>query len=227
MVDLNFIDAIKKQDYFEQFITRNTYHSNGIEGNTLSYADTYSIIFNDNSFKITAEPREIYEAINHKYALNRMIEAVLNDDELSTELIIDIATIINKNIRDISGYRKTSVLIRGAEYVPPAPAEVPTAMMYYVYNYNNDNRESLFEKIADYHIRFERIHPFEDGNGRTGRLLLNYELIREGKAPIVIEKEQRSQYFGYLERQDIQGLGKLIEQLSIKEQELIDQVCAE
>ena len=144
MIYLDFIDAIKKQDYFEQFITRNTYHSNGIEGNTLSYADTYSIIFNDNSFKITAEPREIYEAINHKYALHRMIEAVSNHEELSSALIIDLATIINKNIMDISGYRKTSVLIRGAEYVPPTAAEVPTAMMYYIYNYNNDNRESVF-----------------------------------------------------------------------------------
>ena len=76
---MDFIEAIKKQDYFEQFITRNTYHSNGIEGNTLSYADTYAIIFNDNSFKVTAEPREIYEAIKTKrYTMARIRRIILS-----------------------------------------------------------------------------------------------------------------------------------------------------
>ena len=62
------------QNYFEDFITRNTYHTNSIEGSTLSYAETYAIIFNDNSFQVKAQPREIYEAINHKYALNYFLE---------------------------------------------------------------------------------------------------------------------------------------------------------
>ena len=67
---MNYLDFIKtNHNYFEDFITRNTYHTNSIEGSTLSYAETYAIIFNDNSFKINAQPREIFEAINHKYAL--------------------------------------------------------------------------------------------------------------------------------------------------------------
>lgn len=69
------MDVIKfmreHRTYFEDFVTRSTYHSNAIEGNTLSYAETYAILFNDNSMKVTATARELYEAINHKYALSR------------------------------------------------------------------------------------------------------------------------------------------------------------
>lgn len=69
------MDVIKfmreHRTYFEDFVTRGTYHSNAIEGNTLSYAETYAILFNDNSMKVTATARELYEAINHKYVLSR------------------------------------------------------------------------------------------------------------------------------------------------------------
>ena len=222
---MTFWEAIKNQDYYENFITRSTYHSNSIEGNTLTYADTYAIIFNDNSFKVSAQPREIYEAINHKYALSRMLESIEKKEPLSEKMIIDIATWINKNIKDISGYRNIQVFIRGAEHQPVAPKDVKSAMMYYVYNYNHDQGRSIYEKIADYHIQFERIHPFEDGNGRTGRLLINYGLLSNGNAPIVIPKEERSHYFEYLANQDIIGLSTFIESLSVKEQQNINQMC--
>ena len=57
------------QAYFEDYVTRSTYHSNAIEGSTLSFAETYAILWNDNTLKVTATARELYEAINHKYAL--------------------------------------------------------------------------------------------------------------------------------------------------------------
>lgn len=221
---MTFWEAIKNQDYYENFITRSTYHSNSIEGNTLTFADTYAIIFNDNSFKISAQPREIYEAINHKYALSCLLESIKRQEPLSEKMIIDIATWINKNIKDISGYRRIQVLIRGAEHHPIAPKDIKSAMMYYVYNYNHDQGRSIYEKVADYHIQFERIHPFEDGNGRTGRLLINFGLLSNGKAPIVIPKEERSHYFEFLANQDIIGLAGFIEKLSIEEQQNIDQI---
>lgn len=216
------MDVIKfiqeNQNYFEDFITRSTYHSNAIEGNTLSYAETYAILFNDNDFEIKAKPREIYEAINHKYALSYIMKSVETGDELSEQMIKKIAMQINKNIMEISDYRKVPVMIRGAEHLPPQPKDVPAAMMYWTYNFRKDDRSNIYEKAADYHIQFERIHPFEDGNGRTGRLLINYELLRNNLFPIVIPKEDRTTYFELISSQNISGLGELF--LKFEENEL-------
>ena len=208
-------DFIKtNQSYFEDFITRSTYHSNAIEGNTLSYADTYAIVFNDNSFKINAQPREIYEAINHKYALSSILNSL--DSELTQSYIKDIAIQINKNISEIDGYRKAQVYIRGAEHIPVAPSGINQAMMYLINGYNNSSA-SIYEKISQFHIEFERIHPFADGNGRTGRLLLNFELLKKDYAPIVIPKEDRSYYFNLLAEKNTPEMTCFFEKLSSNE----------
>lgn len=215
---MSIIDFIKSNDsYFEDYITRSTYHSNGIEGSTLSYAETYAVLFNDNSFNVTAQPREIYEAINHKYALNYVLN--LEDNYLTEKIIKDIAIYINKNINDIDGYRKTQVYIKGAEHIPPAPEQLNQEMMYFVYNYNHTVYDDIFEKIASNHIQFESIHPFNDGNGRTGRLLINFELLHNDIAPVIIPKEERTKYFEYIANRDINSLRDYFKDLSSSEEE--------
>ena len=94
-------------------------------------------------------------------------------------------------------------------------------MIYFVYNYNNDEEE-IYNKIARYHIEFEKIHPFEDGNGRTGRLLLNYELLKNNMPPLVICKEDRVKYFEFIRNNDSIGLSKWLRDLSIKEKERME-----
>lgn len=222
---MKFVEAIKKsQEYYENFITRSVNDSNRIEGNTLSYVETYAIIFNDNSFSINgAKPREIYEAINLKYALTESLQA-LEETELNASLIIKLNEIINKNIKETSGYRKIPVFIKGADFVPCDAKDVPRRMQELLYLYRTDTR-SLLERIADFHIQFEHIHPFEDGNGRTGRLLINYELIRNGETPIVIPQESRTEYFNLLANYDTEGLANMFRQLQIKEEEIINQYC--
>lgn len=69
-------------------------------------------------------------------------------------------------------------MIRGSEHISPSPEQVNNLMMYFVYNYNHDENTDTFYKIANYHLEFESIHPFEDGSGRTGRLLINFELLK-------------------------------------------------
>lgn len=217
---MRFQDVIKNnQDYFEDFITRSTYHSNAIEGNTLSYGETYAILWNDNSFKIKILPREIYEAINHKYALSYMLEHL--DVPLTKSFVCHIASLVNKNIDAIDDYRKGSVFIRGAEHIPPLPHEIPQAMMYLLHNIEHTEYETVFEKAANFHLQFERIHPFSDGNGRTGRLLINYLLLQEEESPIVIPKDDRAEYFELLANQDIKGMVSFFQSLSSKEEEIM------
>ena len=217
---LEFI--LNNNDYSKDFTTRSTYHSNAIEGSTLTYAETYAILYNDNSFKIGGkEPREIYEAINHKKALELVFKNLQNNDEFNEGFIRKLNETINRDIKDTEGYRTVQVFIRGSEHIPPAPEKVPNLMTYFIYNYNHDE-QNIFYKLAKYHIEFEKIHPFEDGNGRTGRLLLNYELIKNNLPPVVISKDDRVKYFEFLKNDDITGLAEWLRELSNQEKERME-----
>jgi filamentation induced by cAMP protein fic len=217
---LEFI--LNNNDYLEDLITRSTYHSNAIEGSTLTYAETYAILYNDNSFKIGGkEPREIYEAINHKKALELVFKNLKNNDEFNEGFIKKLNETINRDIKDTEGYRTVQVFIRGSEHIPPAPEKIPNLMNYFIYNYNH-NEQNIFYKLAKYHIEFEKIHPFEDGNGRTGRLLLNYELIKNNLPPVVISKDDRVKYFEFLKNDDIIGLAEWLKDLSNQENERME-----
>lgn len=205
------------KDYFEDYVTCSTYHSNAIEGSTLSYAETYAILWNDNSLQVTATARELYEAINHKYALATAMKNL--DEPLTERLIKVIAKDINKNINEHDNYRRGSVLIRGAEHLPPEANQVNQLMMQLVYEYVHDEIDDPFLKEARFHLRFERIHPFGDGNGRTGRILINRGLMQSGHAPAVIPKEERATYLNLLAERDAEGLADMLRLLSAAEEE--------
>ena len=220
MTILEFV--LSHKDYLEDLITRSTYHSNAIEGSTLTYAETYAILYNDNSFKIEGkEPREIYEAINHKKALELVFKNLQNDEGFDERFIKELNETINRDIKDTEGYRTVQVFIQGSEHIPPEPEKVPNLMMYYIYNYNHDEQD-IFAKIAKYHIEFEKIHPFEDGNGRTGRLLLNYELLKNNIPPVVISKKDRVKYFEFLRNNDGTSLAEWLKDLSAEEKERME-----
>lgn len=215
-----FLVAIKNQNYFKNFMTRSVKSSNAIEGNTLSYAETYSIIFVDESLPLqNVNPRELYEAINLKYAINYSLN---NINKLDNGLIIKINEFINKNIKETTGFRHGKVFIKGADFVPPNPEYVPNSMSELMYQYNNSNL-SIIDKVADFHIRFEHIHPFEDGNGRTGRVLINHQLISCNELPIVIPEERRVEYFNYLQNYDVDGFSKMIKELQEIEKRKIEE----
>ena len=214
--------VLNNSEYLQDLITRSTYHSNAIEGSTLTYAETYAILYNDNSFKIEGkEPREIYEAINHKKALELVFENLKNTEDFDERFIKNLNKTINRDIKDTEGYRAVQVFIQGSEHIPPEPEKLPNLMMYYIYNYKHDEQD-IFSKIARYHIEFEKIHPFEDGNGRTSRLLINYELLKNDLPPVVIAKEDRVKYFEFLRNNDSNGLAEWLKDLSIREKERME-----
>ena len=167
------------------------------------------------------EPREIYEAINHKKALELVFKNLQNNDEFNEGFIKKLNETINRDIKDTEGYRTVQVFIRGSEHIPPAPEKIPNLMNYFIYNYNHDE-QNIFYKLAKYHIEFEKIHPFEDENGRTGRLLLNYELIKNNLPPVVISKDDRVKYFEFLKNDDIIGLAEWLKDLSNQENERME-----
>lgn len=206
------IDMIQKNnDYFEDYITRSVYHSNAIEGSTLSYYETYQIIFNCSSDEMLSnvKPRELYEAINLKYAMEYMFKHL--EEDVTASYLIDIGRIINKNINEINSFRTAPVFIMGAEHIPPDAADVPRLINELIYT--SFKSDDFLYDLADFHIRYERIHPFGDGNGRSGRVLMNKIALCEGYAPFVIPKEERTKYMNLLADCNIEGLKKMIERL--------------
>ncbi|MFV0343900.1 MAG: Fic family protein [Anaerocolumna sp.] len=216
----NMFNKIKRNTpYFEDFITRSIYNSNAIEGNTLSFAETYALVFKDNSLKVNATAREIYEAINLKYAFNHVLQNL--DSSISIDMIKTVGKLINKNISEIDGFRTASVFIRGAEHIPPDASQVPRLISELIYE-SEQKSEDIFLYCARFHIQFERIHPFIDGNGRTGRLLITKQLLSNGYAPVVIPLDDRLQYLKYLADCDTLGLANMLRNLNKKEIERME-----
>lgn len=173
----------------------------------MSYYETYQVIFNCSFDEIltNVKPRKLYEAINLKYAMDYIFKNLY--DDISAKYIIKLGEIINKNINEIDSFRHTPVLIKGAEHIPPNAADVPRLINELIYTSFQTN--NFIKDLADFHIRYERIHPFADGNGRTGRVLLNKISLANGYLPFVINKEQRSEYIKLLAECDVNRMAVL------------------
>lgn len=222
---MKILEILKKsKSYFEDFISRSTYHSNAIEGSTLSFAETYALLFNNKYSKIEqAEAKEIYEAINHKYALNKIINRVESGKLCMDEsFLTELNQIINHNIMYVGGYRMGMIRIRGSEKKFPLPNDLENIMNEFYERYNVLFQSKINMKdIAKMHLDYENIHPYPDGNGRTGRLMINYILLSDNQVPIVIPFESRKHYLNLMENNDINGLAEMFDRLKSKEKERI------
>ena len=212
------------QDYLDDMLVRLAHHSAGIEGNTISLPATVSIILNG-TLPVSggATVHEFYEIENHKIAFSNLMDHLENNDKLSVSIIKEIHADLTDRLQyDKGQFKKKENMIIGAEFQTASPSETPFLVQQLVdyLDYRLENattEEEKLESVLDTHIQFERIHPFSDGNGRTGRMLMNYSLLQEGFPPLIIDKETKATYVELLANQDSSGFLSFAKEILAKE----------
>ncbi len=184
----------------EKLVVEWTYNSNAIEGNTLTMSETKVVL---EGITIGGKSMvEHLETINHREAIIFVEDLIAENEPLSEWNLKNIHALILKEIdnKNVGRYRNENVLISGAKHIPPKHFELDYLMQKLVKEYNQE-WEDLHPVVRAtlLHGEFVKIHPFIDGNGRTARLLLNFELMRCGYTPVIIKNEQRATYYDVLD----------------------------
>lgn len=181
----------------EEFIVEYTYNSNAIEGNTLTLKETALVL---EGITIDKKPlKEHLEAVGHRDAFVYVEQLVSERASLSERVIKDIHSLVLMDRPEDKGvYRRIPVKIMGAQHEPPQPYLVPIQMEQLLRNQKKIKLHTI-ENAALFHLDFEGIHPFIDGNGRTGRLILNLMLMQEGYPPIDVKFADRKRYYSCFE----------------------------
>ncbi len=211
--DFSHIDSLKEKidrqrpfskelakSLHEKLVVEWTYNSNAIEGNTLSISETKVVLEG-----ITVGGKtmiEHLEVINHRDAISFIEDLISNKEPLSGWNIRNIHSLILKEIdkENAGRYRSENVMISGAKHIPPRHFEISDLMQELVEEY--DNNWKVYHPVIRatlLHGEFVKIHPFIDGNGRTARLLLNFELMRNGYPPVIIKSDDRAKYYEVLD----------------------------
>ena len=198
----------------EEFIVEYTYNSNAIEGNTLTLRETDLVL---RGLTIDKKPlKDHMEAVGHKEAFDYVRELVKNNIPLSENIIKKIHFLVLADKKDDRGvYRRVPVRIMGAAHEPVQPYLIQPKMEQLLIDFKNSN-EHIVTKLARFHIEFEAIHPFIDGNGRTGRLLVNLELMKAGYPPIDIKYMDRLAYYNAFDEYHVKHNLSVMEKLFAK-----------
>lgn len=190
----------------ERFEIEMTYNSNAIEGNTLTLKETYWVIQQG----ITVKGKSLQdhlEAKNHKEALDFLYELIdqKGGQTISEHLIKNLHSLIIQEInKNIAGtYRNRDVFITGTDHNPSSALDVPIKMGELInWARKNHKKMNIIEYSSIIHHKFVHVHPFEDGNGRTGRLLMNVFLMQYGFPLVIIQKNDRQKYYRVLAKAD-------------------------
>ena len=195
----------------EEFTVEFTYNSNAIEGNTLTLRETDLVL---RGLTIDRKPlKDHMEAVGHKEAFDYVRELVKEQVPMSESIIKQIHYLVLADKKDDRGvYRRVPVHIMGAQHEPVQPYLIQPKMEQLMIDYGSST-EHIITKLARFHIEFEGIHPFIDGNGRTGRLLVNLELMKAGYPSIDIKFTDRIAYYNafdaYHVKHDLSAMEKL------------------
>ncbi len=204
-------EILDNPDIRDQFYLSLTYNSNSIEGSTLTEGDTAAILFQNVALPNKSLVEHL-EAKNHQAALQYLFEHLAAKMPVNEALILKLHSILMNAIREDAGlYRNHGVRIMGT-HVPTANYQKVPELMKELFKDVKPKSDSVAH-IASVHSRFEKIHPFGDGNGRIGRLLMHAMALSGSLAPVVILQEKRQLYTAYLNTAQMKDDQSLLEDL--------------
>lgn len=192
---------LSRTDLYNQFILSLTYHTNRIEGSTLTEDETAAVIFRNETIA-NKNLVEHLEAKNHQTAIKYLFD-YLQKAKINEILILKLHGLLMNGIRDDAGqYRRHGVRIVGSNVPTANYIKVPELMKSLVQEINKKHID-VIEHSTIIHSRFEQIHPFSDGNGRIGRLILTAMLLLNNFPPAVIEMKEKKFYLSYLRKSQL------------------------
>lgn len=211
------------QSFEKSFNIEYAHNSTAIEGNTLSLIQTKAVL--EDGISIGGkELREIYEIVNHNKAFEFVKKCISENRILDENIIKEIHALLMENILAGGIYRNVEVRISGARHKPPAPSEMYQQIKNFYADMQDLSDENVIEFAAWTHAEFVKIHPFVDGNGRTSRMIMNYQLMADGFLPVSIDKEKRLEYFEALETYAVEGnLNQFAEMIAVLEEQRLDE----
>lgn len=179
----------------EAEIPESVYNSNAIENSTLTLKETEKILL-EMEVSRDVNVREVFEAKNLARVMG-YIRAKSQEKEIDRELILFLHQMLIGGINDsIAGrFRGQYEYVRVGTHIAPAPEHIELMISALLSDYSSDLESYFLDKIAKFHLEFETIHPFNDGNGRIGRVLINYQLMRLGLVPIIIRDKEKATYY--------------------------------
>jgi Fic family protein len=193
------LDNLTKQEIFESFVVDFCYNTTSIEGNTITLKEA-ELLLSENLTPKNKTLREIFDLKNTK---DVFFEILAKKPELTHEIIIEIHKKLMKDIDDRTNYRTRDVRVFKARFKSSPAFFVKKDMDLLINWYNqNVNKINPFVLASMFHHKFEKIHPFFDGNGRTGRMILNLLLLKQNYPPIIIRNKNRIKYLNALSSAD-------------------------
>ncbi len=190
-------EILNNPDIRDQFILKLTYNSNSIEGNTLTETDTATVLF-ENVALPNKSLTEQLEAKNHQTALNYLFDYIFKGEVINEVFVLKLHSILMNGVRpDAGSYRSYAVRITGTNLPIANYVKVPGLVLEVIAKVAERNSD-IVAASASVHARFEQIHPFSDGNGRVGRLVMNAMLLKANFVPAIIKQQQKQLYYTYL-----------------------------